>query len=725
MGSAQPCAKLELAYSKPLGKNLASSAIRKAESFDLSLRALESHLQTLTQTTVLQSGSASEIEASLNNFSETFPFSITCLQLTDAQSGTAVLNTCPNTLPTPAEPLPWLNQADQSTPVQNFSLIAAGQAADIFPDNSADGITASSNAPQEPIALEPVEEYTVLGTDTTYTQAYLDVVLATPVYTAAGELRYTLSVHAMIDQIQNTDPRSLVGDTVIIDDQRRIIVHPNPEHLGKTIDEVKGTDRLDSIIRNAWAGNSGTLHVFSFMPEPDEWLAGYTGLDVSVAPNEERQWTVIAITPLDNALQALWDINVILIVLTLGLMAANALLAIYIARSVSLPIERLGQYAEQIQDLSHWKEAPRDLRIWELNRLARVLNRMMKRLEERAKELRHAWQDAQLANQLKNEFLANTSHELRTPLNAIIGCLRLVKDDCCDDREEELEFLERADQAAIHLLKIINDILDIAKIESGTLALESEVVNVTQVVAEVIDLQIMQIQEKGLTLKRPDLSTPILVKADRAKLKQVMLNITYNAIKFTEQGSIAIEVAPQSASTIMQADPPDTSDPQLAPSPTHDTATAPSNNGTNASPQVAITIRDTGIGIDPKQQHKLFRPFVMVDGSTTRRFEGTGLGLAISKNLMSLMAGKIHLASEGIGKGTTVTLTLPMLPTSSGLNNTDDKSRADKGKDQLEPDAGLSTDSFESNGLIGDRNDFAISHVPSTPPQSSGRNEEA
>ena len=327
------------------------------------------------------------------------------------------------------------------------------------------------------------------------------------------------------------------------------------------------------------------------------------------------------------------------------------MLALYIARGLSLPFERLVEYAQEIQDLSHLKEAPRNFKIYELNHLATVLTRMMKRLEERARELRHAWQDAQLANQLKSEFLANTSHELRTPLNAIIGCIRLVRDGCCDDRNEELEFLERADNAAIHLLRIINDILDIAKIESGTLALKIESVDLRQVLEEVIDLQTVQIQQKGLELIKPDLKSLILVRADRSKLKQVVLNIVNNAIKFTEAGSITIDV---------QVEPMESQADTLSENGQHANA-----EGAEPTPsKVLIAIKDTGIGIDPKQQQKLFRPFVMVDGSTTRKFEGTGLGLSISKNLMNLMGGNIDLHSDGLMQGATVIVMLPVMANS-------------------------------------------------------------
>ena len=251
---------------------------------------------------------------------------------------------------------------------------------------------------------------------------------------------------------------------------------------------------------------------------------------------------------------------------------------------------------------------------------------------------RQAWENAQMANQLKNEFLANTSHELRTPLNAIIGCVRLVRDGCCDDREEELEFLERADNAAIHLLKIINDILDIAKIESGTMSLDLETLDLGSIVQDVLDMQALQIQQKGLALHRPKKSEPIWVKGDGDKLKQVLLNIVYNAIKFTHSGSITAKI-----DVVHTVDAPD-DDLEVVP-----------------APRVSVTIQDTGIGIDPKDQQKLFHPFVMVDGSHTRSYEGTGLGLAISKNFMKLMGGSIGLYSAGVDQGTAVTVSLPLL----------------------------------------------------------------
>ncbi|WP_346290489.1 ATP-binding protein [Sphaerothrix gracilis] len=585
-------------------QNLISSAVRKSDSLALGLESLRSTASTLAQTTALQTGTPAEIETVLAQLNRSLPFQVDCIHLIPAQAQAAPVNTCDQ--PPLLSSLPdW----SRSATANDFFLTAIPTAA-------------ATTLPAE--------------------QARLTTIIAVPVYAPTGQLRYTLSLQAQLIQLQNAAPRSLIGYTVVVDDTGQILVHPDPEQRGKNIDQVGDADRLNSIVGNVQAGNREALHLFDFQADSDEWIAGYSGLEVAVGPSDRRLWTVLAVTPLDYSLQALKDIRQILFLLTLGLLFANALLALYMARRLSLPIEHLSCHAQQIQDHSQIKETPQDFKIRELDHLSQVLTCMMKRLEERAQELHHAWQDAQLANQLKSEFLANTSHELRTPLNAIIGCVRLVRDGCCDDRAEELEFLDRADQAAIHLLKIINDILDIAKIESGTLTLTPEPVELNTVLKEAIELQTLQIEQKGLSLIVPALPDPVWISGDRNKLKQVLLNVLYNAVKFTEQGTITIKVELPSAQTAT---------PTQAES--ADTAACPA--------YVRLTIKDTGIGVDPSDQKKLFRPFVMVDGSTTRRFEGTGLGLAISKNLVELMGGQIALYSAGINQGSSVEITLPLL----------------------------------------------------------------
>ncbi len=268
---------------------------------------------------------------------------------------------------------------------------------------------------------------------------------------------------------------------------------------------------------------------------------------------------------------------------------------------------------------------------------------MVYRLKGWAYQLEVASKEAQVANQFKSEFLANISHELRTPLNGIIGSLQLIIDGFCDTREEEIDFLKQANNSAIHLLRIIDDILDICKIESRTLSMTFENVNIIKLLQETIDSFQEEIRKKSLFLKINISEPSIIVDADSAKLKQVFANVISNAIKFTETGSINISTSLEYNGSIVS----------------ENTNYLPENHSQKQN-QVLVIIEDTGIGINPEQQDKLFQPFVMVDGTKTRKFGGNGLGLAISRSLMEMMNGSITLYSEGVDRGTTVDITMPI-----------------------------------------------------------------
>lgn len=588
-------------------KTLIESATRKAEGIQTSVRSLQTNLLTASETSVLQSGSPAEVGQFVAKLQERLEGRVDCLQLRDAQSGALVSTTCGNQALQPLKGLPWPQDAQRM-----------GDRPAIIP--AAPPSTASQK-------------------DSDHSKLHL--IFSTPVYTPNNQLRYVLSARAVLHQWDNADPKSLVGYTMIIDTQGRILAHPTATRIGGNIyEEGSDADRFRSAMRNAQANQRYFLHLFSFQDDGREWVAGYSLATVLGSGDRPESWTVFAVTRLDDALSGLQEIQEVLVMLTLALIAASLAATLYIARDLARPVEKLRDYALQVQkDVRH---EPPHFNIREFSQLSAALQRMVDRLEERAHELEAAWQEAQSANRLKNQFLANTSHELRTPLNAIIGCVRLVRDDCCDSREEELDFLQRADDAAIHLLRIINDLLDIAKIEAGTLSVNLEPVDLRQILREVVDLQSIHISNKGLSFALPNLQEPVIVQADPAKLKQVLINVIYNAIKFTERGGIHIDLHIEM--------------PQSTANASAEAITAAIARGTWA----VLHIQDTGIGIDPTDQHKLFRPFVMVDGSTTRRFEGAGLGLAISRNLMELMGGAITLHSEGQGLGTTVKIALPM-----------------------------------------------------------------
>ncbi|MGB3533454.1 MAG: ATP-binding protein [Microcoleaceae cyanobacterium] len=251
-------------------------------------------------------------------------------------------------------------------------------------------------------------------------------------------------------------------------------------------------------------------------------------------------------------------------------------------------------------------------------------------------ELKEAQAEAVALSRLKSEFLASTSHELRTPLNGIIGSLKLVLDDMVDDPEEEREFIQEAHRAAIHLLSLINDVLDIAKIEAGKMEIQLALVKVADLLEEVEKFTRTQIQQKGLTLtvQTPPSQDEIIVYANSQRLLQVLLNLVGNAIKFTHEGGVSISLAILPGKVVV--------------------------NNQQLPGFVEFRVVDTGIGVPIAKQDRLFKAFSQVDTGYTRQYGGTGLGLVISQKLVQAMGGTVRFYSLGEGLGSTVTFTVPL-----------------------------------------------------------------
>ncbi|MFP4101515.1 sensor histidine kinase [Coleofasciculus sp.] len=619
-------------------QNLTESAVRKAESIQEAISALQANLLTASQAIVLQSQSSTAYQQFISQLAQQLPTPINCVQLSDIQTQDIVSSTCNQPLLVSQQVISqWSSQQGEvSIDPSQIDVTVLPQLAPSTPaTNGAEAISDKSKLP---------------------------ILLSAPVYNAEGQLQYALSIRSTLLQSKSIKPGSLSGEPVVITQEGKILVHPIAQQVGRNINQELDSARLESLVEDAIAGRESFIHLTL---DGQEYVAGYTAIESPISKSDQ-QWIILAVTPLESALIGLQDIRQVLFILTCGLIAASILATIYIARDLARPLEKLRDCALHESQLHSNYRIPHTFKIREINQLAEALDGMFERLKHWAEELEAAWKEAQAANQLKNEFLATTSHELRTPLNGIIGCLRLVKDGFCDDREEELDFLQRADEAAIHLLNIINDVLDLAKLESGQLSVEVELIDLRQLIDEVIHLQAVSIKSKGLEFNTKDLHEKLPVLADPAKLKQVLINVIGNSAKFTDSGSITvstqIETASDKSEPLVSADD-STSVASVSTIPSNRQVTENQGTGELFPAQVVVTVRDTGIGIDPVQQSKLFRPFVMVDGSTTRKYGGTGLGLAISRNLIELMGGTITLFSAGEGQGTTVNVSLPLVET--------------------------------------------------------------
>ena len=567
--------------------NLTKSAIIKGENID----ALKSHLFVASQSTVHQAGNPQFVEQFVTELAKKLPRQIKCIQLTNPNNNNVIVGNC----------------GKQLTNLNNFSFSPAK------------------------VQTEPILSPKVKRNSLENQSSKLALNLSSPIYDTQGESRYTLSMKSQLmhEKIKN-NPQFLTSSTVVIAQNGTILAHPIFQRVGTNIAEHADGKKLQKIVKDAVSGNKESSDLF-FEKEGEQLLAGYTAIN-SPVDDDNQKWVILAVTNLDTALVGLTEIKLILFALTVVLISATLLASLYVANYLARPVEKLRDYALHIHSKETSSPVPHNFNIREFNQLAQALDQMVERLKAWAEELEIAWKDAKTANQSKSHFLATTSHELRNPLNVIINSIRLVRDDLCDDREEEKEFLKRADETAIHLLSIINDLLDISRIEAGKLSVTIEPIDLRQVVNEVINLQSLNIRQKGLQLNAPDLQEQIQVNADTDKLKQVLINVIGNATKFTEQGSISITTEIKDI---------------------------------NSKSWVNLAVKDTGIGIDIEQQQKLFRPFVMVDGATTRKYNGTGLGLAISRNLIELMGGTIPLESPGINQGTTVKINLPLIDSDS------------------------------------------------------------
>jgi signal transduction histidine kinase/CheY-like chemotaxis protein len=322
------------------------------------------------------------------------------------------------------------------------------------------------------------------------------------------------------------------------------------------------------------------------------------------------------------------------IVILVGALLVAFILSSRLQQVISKPILDLAQTARVVSEQKNYSVRAVKHSDDEIGFLIDRFNEMLGQMERHEKELTEvnaqllqSQQQALAATEAKSQFLANMSHELRTPLNAIIGYSEMLEEEAVESgREDSVPDLKKINGAGKHLLALINDILDLSKIEAGKMELYLETFDLKTMLEDVVATTRLLVQKKSNQLEvhfSPDLGT---MRADLTKVRQALFNLLSNASKFTEHGTITLEAARES--------------------------------GGSDTEWIVLRVKDTGIGMTREQLSRMFQAFTQADVSTVRKYGGTGLGLAITRHFCRMMGGDVAVASE-FGKGSTFTVRLP------------------------------------------------------------------
>jgi len=405
------------------------------------------------------------------------------------------------------------------------------------------------------------------------------------------------------------------GHAVITDATGQVIAHPFKDWVAASRD-ISGVNVVAAMKR----GETG-VGVFFSPAFKDDMIAGY-----AVVP--ETGWGVMVPQPMSELRRRASQVAEMAIVIAVAAFAAAALMSWLIALYLAKPVREVASTAQAVLDGNEEVSVP-DFRGWvprEIRRLGEAFNTMLGGLRQKATETREALRQAESSNQAKTQFLANMSHEIRTPLNGVVGMVELLQ--LTDLTVQQRHYVEQATQSSQALLRLVDDILDLSKIEVGRMELERTPFHLPSLVHDARMLFADQARAKSLNLVAsvPDQLNLMLV-GDGHRLLQILGNLVGNAVKFTSEGGIAIRVS--------------------------------ATDNTDTSILVRFEVVDSGVGIPAGKLDLIFDAFAQGDNSMTRRYSGTGLGLSIARQLCHMMGGEIGVQST-VGSGSTFWFTVPL-----------------------------------------------------------------
>ncbi|MHB8859803.1 MAG: response regulator [Thermoleophilia bacterium] len=434
--------------------------------------------------------------------------------------------------------------------------------------------------------------------------------------------------------IDNLNRHENVRSIDILTADGHIWASSNRETVGLLAD-ANSESLLNSNRSQVFYGDSNQDHMtdVAVIPVKDECLSchGQTATPANLQGNLGAIRVDISTVSLQESLDRSRQILLIIAGLTFILVAGT--LVLLLRRTTLVPLKQLTKASARISRADYSARVPVDNLQNELGSVSEAFNEMAATIEEHTGQLENANRELQQASRMKSEFLANMSHELRTPLNVIIGFSEVLRDTPSDKigDSDRAEFCDNIVSSGHHLLELINDVLDLAKVEAGQMQIFPEEFYVGKVLNEIVSAMSPLARKKDIKLDVELSEHLTVVLADIAKFKQILYNLIGNALKFTPHGG-TVHI---SASVMGK--------------------------------MARFAVADNGIGIAQADQRRIFSEFQQVDGSSSRQFEGTGLGLALTKKFVEMQKGEIWVDSE-IGMGSTFYFTLP-IPAESVLPN--------------------------------------------------------